>query len=380
MHGSTPCPQCLQYHASNLPCPTAGTASQAPSRAVSRSRRRSTSSSSGESSIVSSTGSSSSSSSAASRASGRRRGRGRKNRHDKSRSSSRRGRIGRPKSKKRSSKLKKRRSPSPSGSSSSSSTGSGSSRSRSDSGSSSDGFHPSAAQLLAIGERAGQNLAGHSAQGSSTGMPASLAMPAPVYPRSSLLPSSDAGREQYYRDILQTYSRTPSRGRISGSVTPSDGQLHLQLESQRLRHLLQERASSTRSSSRTPVRQEFGSIGYAASQLPSLPAEARLSSTHPSTAGDPLEKDGYFAAGELHRRSHSEGSRPGMPRFPSSYMPSPADPSQIEAAMQHRSISEIGFPTSKPPRRARPRNGSGHPVTSHMSPVGAALLVPLVHS
>jgi hypothetical protein len=247
--------------------------------------------------------------------------------------------------------MRKRRSPSPSASSSGSSSGSGSRKYRSSSSSSSDDgeYHPSAAQLLAIGERIGEGIGGSSVHASQSFVTPQLAMPAPVYPGSSLLPAA-ANREQYYRDILQSYSRTPSRGGASGSATPVDGQLRLQLEAQRLRHLLEQR----RTDSRSPHRSEFGSIGYGASQLPSVPQEARLSSAHPSGGSTPMEADlagadGYFAAGALHRRSQSGGAggRPGLPKFPSSYMPSPADASQIEAAMQHKSVSEAGFPPSK---------------------------------
>ena len=220
----------------------------------------------------------------------------------------------------------------------------------SDSSSDSD-FTPSAMQLLGMGERMSEDVG--SSQPAPPVVPVGVPVPAVV--------ETPAPRD-FYQDIRRAYSRggvlgqqpAEREGRPVRSLDPTQEELDAVRESRYARSQLLNTPSmhplgaDESHFSWTPYLPVRGS--------PSLPPKARLSAAHPSTVSSPSmwDNDPLLGPGDLlpvptapPSVGRSQHGRPSPIRAPSSVHPnSHMGEEQIQAAMQHKSVSEAAFPLS----------------------------------
>lgn len=213
-------------------------------------------------------------------------------------------------------------------------------------------FAPSAIQLLEMGDRMAEDVG--------------ISRPAPpIVPVDIPLPvivESPAPRD-LYQDIRRAYSRggvlgqqpAEREGRAVRSIDPTQAERDALRESRRIRSQL---LGSPLMHPPGAGESHFSSTPYLPVKgPPSLPPQARLSAAHPASASpapsvldnDPLMSPDDLlpapsAVPSMHRDQHG---RPSPRRAPSSvYHQALMEEDQIQAAMQHRSVSEAAFPHS----------------------------------
>ena len=212
-------------------------------------------------------------------------------------------------------------------------------------------FTPSAIQLLEMGERMAEDVG--SSQPAPPIVPVGVPVPATVEPPAP---------RDFYQDIRRAYSRggvlgqqpAEREGRAVRSLDPTQEELDVVRESGYAGSQL------LNTPSMHPLgadESHFSSTPYLPVKgSPSLPPKARLSAAHPGAVStssmwynDPLlgPDDLLPVPSAPPSMRRSQHGRPSPIRAPSSvHHHSQMEEEQIQAAMQHRSVSEAAFPLS----------------------------------